>query len=413
MKELARHIEVLLLENDCVVVPGMGGFVAHYNVATRVDEEGIFLPPTRTIGFNPQLRLNDGLLAQSYSSVYGTNFPEATRRMERDIRALSRTLHEQGEADLPGVGLLRCSIQGTYSFTPYDHLLTTPSLYGLDSFEMAELKASQVPSMKPVTGVAHDTHPAAVTGSAANGADEEKAAQGAGRKVVTLPARTSRHGKRTLTVPFHWVYLAHAAVILVAVTLFFLLSIPIENTQVAGECQAQLQPGALWALMTSEVAVPMPEAEAKKETKRQVPPAAKETTESGPSFTQPKQTTDHGQGGTEGVPSSPQTAVATVGGPTSTATTVTPMANGASSPAAASPVPKPYHVIVASVGTEGYARQLAEQYRQKGYTEAEAIIRDGRNRVCILSFAKAAEAYGALPTVISEVGIEGAWVLKD
>ena len=30
MIELEQHIEALLLENDCVIVPGFGGFVAHY-----------------------------------------------------------------------------------------------------------------------------------------------------------------------------------------------------------------------------------------------------------------------------------------------------------------------------------------------------------------------------------------------
>ena len=54
MIELSQHIEVLLLENDCVIVPGLGGFVAHYTPAIQL-EENMFLPPTRTIGFNPQL----------------------------------------------------------------------------------------------------------------------------------------------------------------------------------------------------------------------------------------------------------------------------------------------------------------------------------------------------------------------
>lgn len=35
MIELAQHIEVLLLENDCVIVPGFGGFIAHYAPAMR------------------------------------------------------------------------------------------------------------------------------------------------------------------------------------------------------------------------------------------------------------------------------------------------------------------------------------------------------------------------------------------
>ena len=39
MIELSQHIEVLLLENDCVIVPGLGGFVAHYtDVYKRQDQ---------------------------------------------------------------------------------------------------------------------------------------------------------------------------------------------------------------------------------------------------------------------------------------------------------------------------------------------------------------------------------------
>ena len=85
MIELAQHIEVLLLENDCVIVPGFGGFIAHYAPAMRVAEENLFLPPTRTIGFNPQLTLNDGVLVQSYMAVYDTNFSDATKMVEKLI----------------------------------------------------------------------------------------------------------------------------------------------------------------------------------------------------------------------------------------------------------------------------------------------------------------------------------------
>ena len=37
MIEIQRHIEILLLDNDCVIVPGFGGFMAHH-VAARYDE---------------------------------------------------------------------------------------------------------------------------------------------------------------------------------------------------------------------------------------------------------------------------------------------------------------------------------------------------------------------------------------
>ena len=66
MIELSRHIESLLLHHDCVIVPGLGGFGTQYVPARRIEEEFLFLPPYRSVGFNQQLVLNDGLLVQSY-----------------------------------------------------------------------------------------------------------------------------------------------------------------------------------------------------------------------------------------------------------------------------------------------------------------------------------------------------------
>ena len=42
--ELQRHIEILLLTNDCVIVPDFGGFITH-NVPARYDtSDKSFLP---------------------------------------------------------------------------------------------------------------------------------------------------------------------------------------------------------------------------------------------------------------------------------------------------------------------------------------------------------------------------------
>ena len=54
MKKLAKHIEVLLLENNCVIVPGLGGFIAHYQPAHFDETRNEWVPPMRTFGFNPQ-----------------------------------------------------------------------------------------------------------------------------------------------------------------------------------------------------------------------------------------------------------------------------------------------------------------------------------------------------------------------
>ena len=106
MKEIERHIESLLLHNDCVIVPDLGGFVAHHVDARYSEEECLFLPPTRMLGFNPQLTMNDSLLVQSYADTYDLSYPEALGRVEQEVAALRSALDEEGHCDLEGLGTL-------------------------------------------------------------------------------------------------------------------------------------------------------------------------------------------------------------------------------------------------------------------------------------------------------------------
>ncbi|KAA6320975.1 hypothetical protein EZS27_029316 [termite gut metagenome] len=139
MTELAHHIEVLLIENDCVVVPRFGGFVTHYAPALWVDKEKIFFPPTRTIGFNPKLKINDGLLVQSYMKKHNISFPDAIQMIKKEVEELVSCLHEKGKVDLPNVGEIYYTLHDTYEFTPYNNKIVTPHLFGLEPFEMKEL----------------------------------------------------------------------------------------------------------------------------------------------------------------------------------------------------------------------------------------------------------------------------------
>lgn len=139
MMNLERHIEILLLDNDCVIVPEFGGFVAHRLSARYEEAEGLFLPPLRTLGFNPQLRLNDSLLAQSYADTYDISLPEALRRIAAEVEELKGTIARNGEYEFNNLGKIRLNAEGRYEFTPCEAGILTPDLYGLDSFEMPTL----------------------------------------------------------------------------------------------------------------------------------------------------------------------------------------------------------------------------------------------------------------------------------
>ena len=383
MIELAQHIEVLLLENDCVIVPGLGGFVAHYTPAMRVAEENVFLPPTRIIGFNPQLKMNDGLLVQSYMAVYDTDFSDATRIVEKEVAHIFTALHEEGKVDLPNIGELRYSIHGIYDFVPYDHKITTPYLYGLDSFEMQELAELKKPYMEKTIRYSGPVVP------------EDK--------------------KRRFEIKFNRSYLSNAVAMIAVVALFFFLSTPIENTEVVEGNYAQLLPNELFEMIEKEsLAInpivvsrkaDTPKASAQKNTgqkakKKVVPVAVREVkvgqanAQNAPVVSQPKQ---------QAAEVSSSTSVTTKSEiQKTTAGTVAPSLVSA----------QKYHVIIASVGTEKDAEAMAKQLIEKGYPHAKAIVGDGKMRVSIESCGTETEAYQALNRVRQNETYKNAWVLK-
>jgi cell division septation protein DedD len=59
---LDKYIKELLLQHDCVILPGLGGFIANYKPAEFDPSQKTVLPPSRQILFNPNLIYNDGLL---------------------------------------------------------------------------------------------------------------------------------------------------------------------------------------------------------------------------------------------------------------------------------------------------------------------------------------------------------------
>ena len=141
MISLSRQIEILLLDHDCVILPDFGAFIANHAVARMSDKgDALMLPPYRVVGFNQEVKSNDGLLAQAYMDAYDANYPDAYRQMEMDIEEMVGELDSKGEYAFNGVGTLYKDIDGKVTFTPLEAGLLTPSLYGLYSVEVHDVE---------------------------------------------------------------------------------------------------------------------------------------------------------------------------------------------------------------------------------------------------------------------------------
>ena len=359
MIELAQHIETLLLENDCVIVPGFGGFVAHYSPATRVKEENIFLPPTRTIGFNPQLKLNDGVLVQSYMSAYDTSFADASRIVEKEVNEFIGLLHEEGKAHLDNIGEIHYNIYGNYEFVPYDYKITTPSLYGLDSFEMHELSVLQ---------------------------QKEK---------VWIPAHPEKE-KKTFEISINRAYLRNAAAMIAAIVLFFAFSTPVENTDVQKNNYAQLLPSELFEQIEKQSVAITPvyvKNDAAQQAKKFSASSASTKTSSAK-----KHTTDKAK-------TSKPIAVREV--------KVVKQETAAPAPAVKSQesANHPFHIIVAGGISLKDAEAIATQLKSKGFADAKALNTDDKVRVSISSFNNRDEATKQLLELRKNETYKNAWLL--
>ena len=359
MIELAQHIETLLLENDCVIVPGFGGFVAHYSPATRVKEENIFLPPTRTIGFNPQLKLNDGVLVQSYMSAYDTSFADASRIVEKEVNEFIGPLHEEGKAHLDNIGEIHYNIYGNYEFVPYDYKITTPSLYGLDSFEIHELSALQ---------------------------QKEK---------VLIPTYPEKE-KKTFEISINRAYLRNAAAMIAAIVLFFAFSTPVENTDVQKNNYAQLLPSELFEQIEKQSVAITPvyvKNDAAQQAKKFSASSASTKTSSAK-----KHTTDKAK-------TSKPIAVREV--------KVVKQETAAPAPAVKSQesANHPFHIIVAGGISLKDAEAIATQLKSKGFADAKALNTDDKVRVSISSFNNRDEATKQLLELRKNETYKNAWLL--
>ena len=140
MNELVKHIEILLLSKDCVIVPNFGGFVAHHITAHYEEGDCLYYPPLRTVGFNPQLKLNDSLLAQSYVDAYELSYPDALNRIEKEVNEMRQKLENDGFLEMEGLGSFTINKDGMPEFEPCLAGLLTPNLYGLSTYEITSLQ---------------------------------------------------------------------------------------------------------------------------------------------------------------------------------------------------------------------------------------------------------------------------------
>lgn len=140
MLELVRHIEYLLTEHDCVLVPGLGGFVLQYVPARFSEDRKSIQPPGKQITFNSSLSYNDGLLAQSLMRTLDIDYGKAVAMIERWVDEIKRSFSEPGDSYAFGeLGTFVLSDERSLIFEPPASCLFGISAFGLKKLNICPL----------------------------------------------------------------------------------------------------------------------------------------------------------------------------------------------------------------------------------------------------------------------------------
>lgn len=116
MYELTEHIEYLVFQHDCVVIPGVGAIIAYHTPAYVDSERRCIFPPTRLLSFNGEITHSDGLLASSVARRECVSYDKASEMVAQSVSDMMTCLDSQNEIALGRLGVLRRNEEGSIEF---------------------------------------------------------------------------------------------------------------------------------------------------------------------------------------------------------------------------------------------------------------------------------------------------------
>ena len=360
--EIERHIEILLLDNDCVIVPGLGGFTAHH-VEARFDEsDDVLLPPLRTLGFNQQLKINDSLLVQSYIEAYDISYPEALRRIEGEVEELRQRLANDGYYEMTDIGVLEMNEDGNIIFTPCEAGILTPELYGLSSFEMQPLMAEESTTSASSTQVQKpNVEPTPITTTVFDqvGQKEETSANDAGQDTDT-----DEDAEKTICIKVSW--LRNAGIAAAAALLLFFVIFPISHSGLKNVNIGDFNGTSFFSKLMpkdsqmNNINISEIKASAKDSSRQSVKDSVKDSIKG----IEPKVKSDT------------------------------------------------FCIVLASCIPQKNAERYVEQLHKKGFDKAYAMVNNKMVRVIYGNYTSETDAYNDLQKIRSKDEFEQAWILK-
>lgn len=140
----------MFLDYDCVIIPGLGGFVCNGRSAWYDEENEEMVPPSKDVIFNPNLIHNDGLLAQEIMRARDLSYSEAMKHVEEEASFMVRQLTEGKPVEIARVGRLYSGDDGVTRFLPDSELVRVLSSFGHARIPLSKLVEKKEKKVVPI-----------------------------------------------------------------------------------------------------------------------------------------------------------------------------------------------------------------------------------------------------------------------
>ena len=152
---LSKMVKELILDNDKVVLPGLGCFVAEMVPSTFSDKGYTINPPYRRLFFRAKPDMDD-VLTKFYAATNKVEHEVADRIILDFISELKSVLYTRKTVIFPGLGRLRAAKENNVFFVADEDLDIYPAGFGLEPIslkshqESAEEVAAKIEGFKSI-----------------------------------------------------------------------------------------------------------------------------------------------------------------------------------------------------------------------------------------------------------------------
>ena len=157
--DFAKYIKELLLVHDCVILPGLGGFIANFKSAEIHPAQHTIHPPGKQILFNHSLVHNDGLLYGYVSQKSGYGYKDVQSMAENYIRNILNSISKGNKFTLDDIGYFYQDGEKRLQFSASNSFNFLIDSYGLPTLQYREFTPVKFSVPRTYRAVPADLHP--------------------------------------------------------------------------------------------------------------------------------------------------------------------------------------------------------------------------------------------------------------